>query len=159
MKKKCISLLLAACMLTITPITANAAMSDDEFSYLSTYDDGVADCELEYFQNSSYIVKIPLRINNITGEGYTFTAQSIDILDNEVVRVYTENPNVTMTNERGDTCTLTLSSDGTNGEMGSFRNGESTSTVHMTGQMEMGARAGSYSGKATFSVRLETLRQ
>ena len=49
--------------------------------------------------------------------------------------------------------------DGTNGEMASFRNGETSSTIRRNGQMEMDARAGSYSGKANFSVRLETLRQ
>ena len=158
MKKKFFIFVLTATMLVISPISVFAAMADDEFSYVSTYDDGTADTELSYFKNSSYMVKIPLRISNLVENGYSFTAQSIDILDNEIVRVYAENTSIEMTNERGDTCTLNLSSDGTNGEMGSFRNGESTSTVHMTGQMDMGAKAGSYTGKATFSVRLENVR-
>lgn len=109
--------------------------------------------------HSSYLVKIPLQISNLVENGYSFTAQSINILDNEVVRVYAENTSIEMTNERGDTCTLNLSSDGANGEMGSFRNGENASTIRMTGQMGMDARAGSYTGKATFSVRLENVRQ
>ncbi|WP_373102853.1 hypothetical protein [Blautia obeum] len=159
MKKKLISLMLAVGMIAVVPTSVYASYSDDDYSYVSEFEGGTADTELEYFQSSSYLVKIPLRISNLVENGYSFTAQSINILDNEVVRVYAENTSVEMTNERGDTCTLNLSSDGTNGEMASFRNGETSSAIRMNGQMEMGARAGSYSGKATFSVRLETLRQ
>lgn len=159
MKKKLISLMLVVGMVAVVPTNVYAAYSDDDYAYVSEFEGGTADTELSYFQNSSYLVKIPLRISNLVENGYSFTAQSVNILDNEVVRVYAENTSVEMTNERGDTCTLNLSSDGANGEMGSFRNGETASTIRMTGQMGMDARAGSYTGKTTFSVRLETVRQ
>lgn len=157
MKKRCLSLMMAACMM-ITPITVNAAMTDDNFSYMSEYEGGTADTELSYFQNSTYMVKIPLRINNIVESGYVFTADSINILDNQSVNVYVENSSVEMTNERGDTCSLELrcSDDkGKQGLVGTFKNGETTSSVTMNAQMGSGARAGSYTGTATFSVRLE----
>ena len=41
------------------------------------------------------------------------------------------------------------------GLVGTFKNGETTSSVTMNAQMSPGARAGSYTGTATFSVRLE----
>lgn len=157
MKKRCLSLMMAACMMT-TPATVNAAMTDDNFSYMSEYEGGTADTELSYFQNSTYMVKIPLRINNIVESGYVFTADSINILDNQSVNVYVENSSVEMTNERGDTCSLELrcSDDkGKQGLVGTFKNGETTSSVTMNAQMGSGARAGSYTGTATFSVRLE----
>lgn len=157
MKKRCLSLMMAACMMT-TPTTVNAAMTDDNFSYMSEYEGGTADTELSYFQNSTYMVKIPLRINNIVESGYVFTADSINILDNQSVNVYVENSSVEMTNERGDTCSLELrcSDDkGKQGLVGTFKNGETTSSVTMNAQMGSGARAGSYTGTATFSVRLE----
>lgn len=157
MKKRCLSLMMAACMM-IMPATVNAAMSDDNFSYMSEYESGTADTELSYFQNSTYMVKIPLRINNIVEAGYVFTADSINILDNQSVNVYVENSSVEMTNERGDTCSLELScsdSQGKQGLVGTFKNGETTSSVTMNAQMNPGARAGSYTGTATFSVRLE----
>ena len=146
MKKRCLSLMMAACMMT-TPATVNAAMTDDNFSYMSEYEGGTADTELSYFQNSTYMVKIPLRINNIVESGYVFTADSINILDNQSVNVYVEN-----------TCSLELrcSDDkGKQGLVGTFKNGETTSAVTMNAQMGSGARAGSYTGTATFSVRLE----
>lgn len=158
MKKTILSLIMIGAIMATTPLMTYAAMSDDEYSFVSQYDDSTANTELSYVQNSSYIVKIPLRINNLVENGYVFTAQSINILDNEIVRVYAENSSVQMTNERGDTCTLNLSGDGSNGEVGAFRNGESTSTVRMNGQMEMDARAGSYTGTAIFSVKLEPVR-
>lgn len=157
MRKKCISLVMSVCMMTM-PINVNAAMSDGEYSYVSTYDDGTASSELSYVQDSSYLVKIPLRINNIVESGYVFTADSINILDNQSVNVYVENSSVKMTNERGDTCSLELrcSDDkGKQGLVGTFKNGETTSSVTMNAQMSPGARAGSYTGTATFSVRLE----
>lgn len=142
----------------ITPVTVNAAMTDDNFSYMSEFEGGTADTELSYFQNSTYMVKIPLRINNIVESGYVFTADSINILDNQSVNVYVENSSIEMTNERGDTCSLELrcSDDkGKQGLVGTFKNGETTSSVTMNAQMSPGARAGSYTGTATFSVRLE----
>ena len=157
MKKRCLSLMMAACMMT-TPTTVNAAMTDDNYSYMSEYEGGTADTELSYFQNSTYLVKIPLRINNIVESGYVFTADSINILDNQSVNVYVENNSIEMTNERGDTCSLELrcSDDkGKQGLVGTFKNGETTSSVTMNAQMGSGARAGSYTGTATFSVRLE----
>ena len=36
MRKKCISLAIAACMM-IMPTTVNAAMTDDNYSYMSEY--------------------------------------------------------------------------------------------------------------------------
>ena len=104
------------------------------------------------------MVKIPLRINNIVESGYVFTADSINILDNQSVNVYVENSSVKMTNERGDTCSLELrcsDEKGKQGLVGTFKNGETTSSVTMNAQMSPGARAGSYTGTATFSVRLE----
>lgn len=157
MKKKCISLVMAACMI-ITPITVNAAMSDGEYYYVSTYDDGTASSELSYVQESSYLVKIPLRINNIVESGYVFTADSINILDNQTVNVYVENSSVNMTNERGDICSLELrcsDDQGKQGLVGTFKNGETTSSVTMNAQMSPGARAGSYVGTAVFAVKLE----
>ncbi len=157
MKKKCISLVMAACMI-ITPITVNAAMSDGEYYYVSTYDDGTASSELSYVQESSYLVKIPLRINNIVESGYVFTADSINILDNQTVNVYVENSSVNMTNERGDICSLELrcsDNQGKQGLVGTFKNGETTSSVTMNAQMSPGARAGSYVGTAVFTVKLE----
>ena len=157
MKKRCFSLMMAACMM-VTPITVNAAMTDDNFSYMSEYEGGTADTELSYFQNSTYMVKIPLRINNIVESGYVFTADSINILDNQSVNVYVENSSVEMTNERGDTCSLELrcsDDQGKQGLVGTFKNGETTSSVTMNAQMSPGARAGSYVGTAVFSVRLE----
>ena len=157
MKKRCLSLMMAACMMT-TPTTVNAAMTDDNFSYMSEYEGGTADTELSYFQNSTYMVKIPLRINNIVESGYVFTADSINILDNQSVNVYVENSSVEMTNERGDTCSLELScsdSQGKQGLVGTFKNGETTSSVTMNAQMSPGARAGLYTGAAVFTVRLE----
>ena len=157
MRKKCISLAIAACMM-IMPTTVNAAMTDDNYSYMSEYEGGTADTELSYFQNSTYLVKIPLRINNIVESGYVFTADSINILDNQSVNVYVENNSIEMTNERGDTCSLELrcSDDkGKQGLVGTFKNGETTSSVTMNAQMGSGARAGSYTGTATFSVRRE----
>ena len=41
MKKRCLSLMMVACMM-VTPITVNAAMTDDNFSYMSEYEDGTA---------------------------------------------------------------------------------------------------------------------
>lgn len=157
MKKRYLSLMMAACMV-ITPVTVNAAMTDDNFSYMSEFEGGTADTELSYFQNSTYLVKIPLRINNIVEAGYVFTADSINILDNQLVNVYVENSSVKMTNERGDTCSLELrcsDEKGKQGLVGTFKNGETTSSVTMNAQMSPGARAGSYVGTATFSVRLE----
>lgn len=157
MRKKCISLVMSVCMMTM-PVTVNAAMTDDNFSYMSEFEGGTADTELSYFQNSTYMVKIPLRINNIVESGYVFTADSINILDNQSVNVYVENSSVKMTNERGDTCSLELrcSDDkGKQGLVGTFKNGETTSSVTMNAQMSPGVRAGSYTGTATFSVRLE----
>lgn len=157
MKKRCFSLMMAACMM-VTPVTVNAAMTDDNFSYMSEFEGGTADTELSYFQNSTYLVKIPLRINNIVEAGYVFTADSINILDNQSVNVYVENSSVNMTNERGDTCSLELScsdSQGKQGLVGTFKNGESTSSVTMNAQMSPGARAGAYTGTAVFTVKLE----
>lgn len=157
MKKRYLSLMMAACMV-ITPVTVNAAMTDDNFSYMSEFEGGTADTELSYFQNSTYLVKIPLRINNIVEAGYVFTADSINILDNQSVNVYVENSSVKMTNERGDTCSLELrcsDEKGKQGLVGTFKNGETTSSVTMNAQMSPGARAGSYVGTAIFSVRLE----
>lgn len=157
MKKRYLSLMMAACMV-ITPVTVNAAMTDDNFSYMSEFEGGTADTELSYFQNSTYLVKIPLRINNIVEAGYVFTADSINILDNQSVNVYVENSSVKMTNERGDTCSLELrcsDEKGKQGLVGTFKNGETTSSVTMNAQMSPGSRAGSYVGTATFSVRLE----
>lgn len=157
MRKKCISLVIAACMM-VMPIPVNASMNDGEYSYLSTYDDGTASSELSYFQDSSYLVKIPLRISNIVESGYVFTADSINILDNQSVNVYVENSSVEMTNERGDTCNLELScSDdkGKQGLVGTFKNGETMSSVTMNAQMSPGARAGAYTGTAVFTVKLE----
>ena len=157
MKKRCLSLMMAACMMTM-PINVNAAMSDGEYSYVSTYDDGTASSELSYVQDSSYLVKIPLRINNIVESGYVFTADSINILDNQSVNVYVENSSVEMTNERGDTCNLELScsdSQGKQGLVGTFKNGETMSSVTMNAQMSPGARAGAYTGTAVFTVKLE----
>ena len=157
MRKKCISLAIAACMM-IMPTTVNAAMTDDNYSYMSEYEGGTADTELSYFQNSTYLVKIPLRINNIVESGYVFTADSINILDNQSVNVYVENNSIEMTNERGDTCSLELRCSDDKGKqslVGTFKNGETTSSVTMNAQMGSGARAGSYTGTATFSVRLE----
>ena len=117
MKKRCLSLMMVACMM-VTPITVNAAMTDDNFSYMSEYEGGTANTELSYFQNSTYMVKIPLRINNIVEAGYVFTADSINILDNQSVNVYVENSSVKMTNERGDTSSLELSCSDDKGKQG-----------------------------------------
>ena len=158
MRKKCISLLMAVSMAAISPLSVYAAMSDDEFSYLGTFDGGTANTELEYIQSSSYVVKIPLRINNIVETGYVFTADSINILDTEKVNVYVENRNIEMVNGRGDTCSMEIRSSNSEGDpalVGTFRNGETTSSITMQAQIDPGARAGSYTGTATFSVRLE----
>lgn len=144
--------------LAIMPVPTFAKMADNDYSYMSEYEDESAETELSYIQNSSYIVKIPLRINNVVEGGYTFTAESINILDNESVNIYTENSMVKMTNERGDTCNLELSCSDDKGKenlVGTFKNGETTSSVTMNAQMGSDARAGSYTGTATFSVRLE----
>lgn len=157
MKKRCLSLMMAACMM-ITPVTVNAAMTDDNFSYISEFEGGTANAELSYFQSSTYLVKIPLRINNIVEAGYVFTADSINILDNQSVNVYVENSSIEMTNERGDQCSLELSCSDNQGKqnlVGTFKNGETTSSVTMNAQMSPGVRAGSYTGIAIFSVRLE----
>ncbi len=157
MKKRYISLMMAACMI-IAPMTVSAAMTDDEYSYMSEYEGGTANTELSYIQNSTYIVKIPLRINNLVESGYVFTAESINILDNQSVNVYVENNMIEMVNERGDSCSLEISCSDTQGKqglVGTFKNGETTSSVTMNAQMNPGAKAGSYSGIATFSVRLE----
>ena len=155
-KKRILGLLILA--LTILPMTTYAKTADDEYSYMSNYESDTAETELSYFQNSSYIVKIPLRINNVVEGGYTFTAESINILDNESVNVYVENSMVKMTNERGDTCNLELGCSDNRGKenlVGTFKNGETTSSVTMNAQMNSDAKAGLYTGTATFSVMLE----
>lgn len=65
MKKKLISLMLVVGMIAVVPTSVYAAYSDDDYSYVSEFEGGTADTELEYFQSSSYLVKIPLRISNL----------------------------------------------------------------------------------------------
>lgn len=158
MKKRLFAMILVGLMAVGTSTTAFAAMTDDSYTYMPEYDDSSASTELSYFKGSSYLVKIPLRINDIVNSGYTFTASSIDILDNEVVNVYADSTTITMTSDRGDTCNMELrcsDSSAKPGLMGTFRNGETISSVSMQAQMDMGAKAGSYTGTATFSVKLE----
>lgn len=158
MKKKLIPFMLAASMVAVTPISVYATYTDDDYSYVSEFEGGTANTELSYFQSSTYLVKIPLRINNIVEAGYVFTADSINILDNQSVNVYVENSSIEMTNERGNQCSLELSCSDNQGKqnlVGTFKNGETMSSVTMNAQMSPGARAGSYTGTATFAVRLE----
>ena len=60
-------------MIAVVPTSVYASYSDDDYSYVSEFEGGTADTELEYFQSSSYLVE----------NGYSFTAQSINILDND----------------------------------------------------------------------------
>lgn len=158
MMKKLLSCALAACMLmsfTTTAFAESGGWSDGEYTYIS--DGETADCELEYFQNSHYVVNIPLQISDVVYSNYQFTATEMNILDSEQVTVYLNGGDaVTMTNENGNKFDLYLYSSYGDGVVAHFNSHTLDSSCNLQARInDPMVYAGSYTGTATFRVALE----
>lgn len=152
MTKKLLSFVLTVTLLFSSSTVAFA----EEYTEVNEFQQ-TASSEVNYSVQSSYSVKIPAVINDITFSGYSFQASNMNLLDSEVVYITCEG-NVNMTNDRGDTFELMLY-DSTNESniVAKFNDQETISPIVMLGRpVNMGAlRAGYYSGSAVFRVSLE----
>ncbi len=153
--KKLLSFALAACMLLSMSTTAFASWDDGEYTYISEGE--TAECELEYFENSHFIVNIPLQISNVVYNDYQFTATEMNILDSEQVTVYLNGSDyVTMTNENGYKFNLYLYSSYGDGVVAHFNSHTLDSSCNMQASInDPMVYAGNYTGTATFRVALE----
>ena len=112
---------------------------------------------LQYDVPSQFCVIIPSVID--LNFGHTFQADYVNILDNQVVRVYNFEAadGITLTNQSGNTINVHLT--GGNGAcFAEFTNSQLTSPYTICGQAEEGfSAAGSYTGTTTFIVQLEAV--
>ncbi|WP_373219157.1 hypothetical protein [Ruminococcus sp. 5_1_39BFAA] len=152
MNKKLLSFVLAAIMLLSSSTVAFA----EEYTEVNEFQQ-TASSQVNYSVQSSYSVKIPAVINDITYSGYSFEATSMNLLETQVVYITCEG-NVNMMNERGDTFELKLyDQSNESNTVARFYDQETTSPIVMLGRPDnMGTlRAGYYTGTATFRVSLE----
>lgn len=106
-----------------------------------------------YQIQSSYSIYIPEKID-FTDMGYTFSAESINILDDQIVYIVPYNTTVEMTNDSGLTGTLHIRTDDPSGldRVAVFENGNLTSDIRMSGSFEGATAAGEYRGTAQFQI-------
>ena len=106
-----------------------------------------------YQIQSSYSIYIPEKID-FTDMGYTFSAESINILDDQIVYIVPYNTTVEMTNDSGLTGTLHIRTDDPFGldRVAVFENGNLTSDIRMSGSFEGATAAGEYRGTAQFQI-------
>lgn len=152
MSKKLLSFVLAAIML----LSSSTVVFAEDYTEVNEWQE-TASSQVNYNVQSSYSVKIPAVINDITYSGYSFEATSMNLLDTQVVYVRCEG-NVNMTNDRGDTFELKLYDQANDSNtVARFYDEETTSSIVMLGRpVNMGTlRAGYYTGTATFRVSLE----
>lgn len=147
MKKKLLCLTIALSLLVGSTMSVSAAQVQT--------DGETADIQLTYDQASTFCVNIPESISLNSADGYTFTADYINITDNQQVCVLAPMGEISLTNEHGKRGTVYLSADKDN--MGNcvalFERDETTSSIAMRGQFD-GTAAGHYSGTVTFTIQL-----
>lgn len=106
-----------------------------------------------YQIQSSYSIYIPESID-FTDMGYSFSAESVNILDSQIVYIVPYNTTVEMTNDSGLTGTLHIQTDDPSGlgRVAVFENGNLTSDIRMSGSFEGATAAGEYRGTAQFQI-------
>lgn len=106
-----------------------------------------------YQIQSSYSIYIPEKID-FTDMGYSFSAESINILSDQIVYIVPYNTTVEMTNDSGETGTLHIRTDDPSGldRVAVFENGSLTSDIRMSGSFEGATAAGEYRGTAQFQI-------
>lgn len=144
MRKK-IALLLSLVMLISSTLSVNAADLSPEAN--------TGSAEVSYWVDSSYIITIPETI--YLNEEYYFEASYLNIQPIEYIAVYITNLNegtLTVTNEYGNSDTLTIYGAEVNGKVAEFTSESMTSTTSITASMSDTAKAGTYKGVVEFMV-------
>lgn len=106
-----------------------------------------------YQIQSSYSIYIPESID-FTDMGYSFSAESVNVLDGQIVYIVPYSTTVEMTNNSGLTGTLHIQTDDPSGlgRVAVFENGSLTSDIIMSGYFEGATAAGEYRGTAQFQI-------
>lgn len=146
MRKK-LALLLSFVLLIGSTITVKAAD-------LSPWEN-TGSAEVSYWVDSSYIISIPETI--YLNDEYFFEASYLNIQPIEYVAVYVTNLTdgmLTVTNEYGDSDTLTIYGADVNGKVAEFTSESMTSNMSITASMNDMAKAGTYKGTIEFQVGL-----
>lgn len=118
-----------------------------------TTSDSWMEIPARYQIQSSYSIYIPESID-FTDMSYYFSAESVNVLDNQIVYIVPYNSNVEMTNDAGDTGTLHIQTDDPSGSgrVAVFENGKLSSDICMSGCFEGASKAGEYRGTAQFQI-------
>ena len=151
MKKILCCLLTVAILLSLstTAFAADSQIAEDGLSSTST---------INYVVDDSYIIIIPESIN--ANYEYTFTADMMRISDNHQVNVYCtelkDGGYITLTNDSGETVDFTFNNMQGANCVAAFTKGQTTSSFSIFGGVvnDFDKSAGSYTGTATFTVRL-----
>lgn len=143
--KKFITLVLSLVLVISSTLSVNAA---DLSPGANT-----GSAEVSYWVDSSYIITIPETI--YLNEEYYFEATYLNIQPIEYIAVYITNLNegmITVTNEYGDSDTLTIYGAESNGKVAEFTSESMTSTTSISASMSDMAKAGTYKGTLEFMV-------
>lgn len=148
--KKILGVFLSLALLATSSTSVLAADSN------LIYEGQTAESTLECYVDSSYSVVIPEKI--YIADGYTFTADFLNITENQQVNLRITNLNesnmLPMTNESGDTAYLSLNGLGTNNRVAQFTRDNLTSSITINGFIDPMSRAGVYTGTAVFEISL-----
>lgn len=147
--KKFITLVLSLVLVISSTLSVNAA---DLSPGANT-----GSAEVSYWVDSSYIITIPETI--YLNEEYYFEATYLNIQPIEYIAVYITNLNegtITVTNEYGDSDTLTIYGAEVNGKVAEFTSESMTSTTSISASMSDMAKAGTYKGTLEFMVSTGT---
>lgn len=141
-----------ACLLSFT-LLAGSSMS--VFAQETTNDSWM-EVPATYQIQSSYSIYIPESID-FTDMGYQFTAENVNILESQVVYIVPFSRTCEMTNASGATGTLHITSDDSEGvgRVAVFNNGDTTSSITMSGYLEGATAAGQYTGTVQFQIFVE----
>lgn len=123
------------------------------------FEDGQsASSTVTYYVDSSYSIYIPETID--LRNGYTFTANYLNITDSQQINVTFSNLDslgyLEMTGESGDTINMQFNGLGEHNRVATFTSGNTTSPIKFYGQVADNsyAKAGTYTGTAEFTVNL-----
>lgn len=141
MKKKVLGTMMAFAVLvgSVMPVSASQLHMDGES----------ADVKLSYDNQSTFCINILESINLNNPDGYTFTADYVNITDSEEVCVTIPDEAIPMTNEWGANGTVRFSANSVR-----FLRDQTTTDTPIYAMFD-GLSAGHFEGTATFTIQLK----
>lgn len=143
MKKKIIGIIMAFSVLAGSTMPVSASQAH--------YDGEAVNVPITYDNQSTFCVNIPESIDLNNSDGYTFTADYVNITDSQALCIFAPE-SIQMTNEWGATGSVKLFSNDGN-YVAKFLRDETTSQTPMYAMFD-GQAAGHFEGTATFTIQL-----